>query len=108
MWLLWLMPALQCVNVGFFWWVAADQGILYNNLLLLPAFYVGLLGGAVYIHGYTRICADLPTAHREFSLSATSVAEGLGILVADVVGLFIQACLYRIHSIPGAVVSCPA
>lgn len=102
------MPALQCLNVVFFWWVAsAGEGWLYSNVLLVPAFYVGLLGGAQYIHGFTRICADLPLAHREFALSATSVAEGIGVLVADVVGLFLQACLYQIHSIPGAVASCP-
>lgn len=102
------MSALQGLNVAFFWWVAAaGDGFFYNNFLLVPAFYVGLLGGAVYVHCFTRICIDLPLAHREFSLSSTSVAEG-GILIAGVVGLFVQACLYQIHSIPEAVVSCPA
>lgn len=104
--ILWLMPALQIGNVAFFWWVAKYQ-VFYNNLLLIPAFYVGLLGGAVYINGYTRISADIPIEHREFALSSTSVAEGLGIVSADVVGLFLQSCLYQIHDIPGAVVSCP-
>jgi battenin len=104
--ILWLMPALQIGNVAFFWWVAKYQ-VFYNNLLLIPAFYVGLLGGAVYINGYTRISADIPIEHREFALSSTSVAEGLGIVSADVVGLFLQSCLYQIHDIKGAVVSCP-
>mmetsp|Transcript_10507 Transcript_10507/g.17707 ORF Transcript_10507/g.17707 Transcript_10507/m.17707 type:complete len:117 (-) Transcript_10507:112-462(-) len=109
MWALWLMSALQCVNVWFFWIVAADQvSVLYNNLLLIPAFYVGLLGGAVYVHSFTRICSDLPLPYREFALSATSVGEGFGIVVADVIGLFLQACLYQIHGLEGAVVSCPA
>jgi battenin len=106
MWLLWLMPGLQILNVLFFWWVASAH-VLYNYSLLVPCFYVGLLGGSVYIQGYIRICKDLPMPHREFALSATSVAEGLGTLCADFVGLFLQACIYQINHIEGAVVSCP-
>jgi hypothetical protein len=54
-----------------------------------------------------RICTDLPAEKREFALSSTSIAEGLGVVCADVVGLFLQACLYQIHDIDGAIVSCP-
>mmetsp|Transcript_22330 Transcript_22330/g.36955 ORF Transcript_22330/g.36955 Transcript_22330/m.36955 type:complete len:448 (+) Transcript_22330:95-1438(+) len=104
--ILWLMPGLQIINVAFFWWVAKYQ-VFYNFYLLIPAFYVGLLGGAVYINGYTRICSDIPLEHREFALSSTSAAEGLGTVSADIVGLFLQSCLYEIHHIEGAVVSCP-
>jgi battenin len=110
MWVLWLMPALQSVNVIFFSTVAShpDASWIYDPNVLYPlCFYVGLLGGAVYISGYKRICADLPVAHREFSLSATSVAEGAGILVADILGLFIQSCLYQVNGLQGAVVACP-
>jgi battenin len=110
MWVLWLMPALQSINVLFFSTVAShpDASWIYNPTALYPlCFYVGLLGGAVYISGYKRICADLPVPHREFSLSATSVAEGAGILVADILGLFIQSCLYQVNGLQGAVMSCP-
>jgi battenin len=100
------MPILQCINVIFFWVVAARH-VFYNYWLLVPCFYVGLLGGAVYVNGYLRICADLPVEHREFSLSATSVAEGVGVLVADLMGLFLQSCLYQRNGLDGAVVSCP-
>jgi len=106
LYILWLMPVLQCINVIFFWVVAA-QHVFYNYWLLVPCFYVGLLGGAVYVNGYLRICADLPVEHREFSLSATSVAEGVGVLVADLVGLFLQSCLYQRNGLSGAIVSCP-
>lgn len=106
LYILWLMPALQIINVGFFWWVAKYQ-VFYNFYLLIPAFYVGLLGGSVYVNGYTRISSDIPLERREFALSSTSVAEGLGIVSADIVGLFLQSCLYEIHDIKGAVVSCP-
>jgi battenin len=110
LWILWLMPALQTLNLVVFSAVASHPttSALYQpTTLYLGAFYTGLLGGAVYISGYKRICADLPLAHREFALSATSVAESLGIVVADAVGLFLQACLYQINGLEGAVATCP-
>lgn len=80
---------------------------MYSYFLLIPCQYVGLLGGAVYVNGYTGICADLPLEHREFALSSTSVAESFGIVMADILGLFIQSCIYRANGMEGAVVSCP-
>jgi len=104
--ILWLMPVLQSINVVFFWEIAKYQ-FWYNNLLLIPAFYVGLLGGGVYINGYTRVCLDIPIEYREFALSSTSLAESLGVVLAEVMGLYMQACLYQRHNIGGALVSCP-
>ncbi|KAG7374436.1 CLN3 domain containing protein [Nitzschia inconspicua] len=112
--LLWLMPVLQVVNVAFYSYVAAGQqdhddhvGVYSPAFLYAAALYTGLLGGAVYCHGYIRICKDLPLQYREFALSATSVAECLGIVVADIFGLVIQACLYHINGLDGAVFTCP-
>lgn len=114
--LLWLMPLLQVSNVGFYWFIAASQqdhekddhsGVYSPAFLYTAAVYTGLLGGAVYCHGYLRICKDLPLQYREFALSATSVAECLGIVVADVFGLVIQACLYQINGLDGAILTCP-
>jgi battenin len=106
MWLLWLMPILQCANVGFYWYVAVHH-VFYNWWLLVGCFYSGLLGGAVYVHGFARICQDLPKEHTEFALSATSVGECFGILAADIAGLFVQSCLYAINGLSGAAVVCP-
>lgn len=112
--LLWIMPVLQVLNVGFYWVIAASQqdhedhvGVYSPVFLYATALYTGLLGGAVYCHGYLRICNDLPLQYREFALSATSVAESLGIVVADAFGLVIQACLYHINGLDGAIVTCP-
>lgn len=114
MWLLWTMPFLQCVNVFFFAYVAADNDYYEDqwwysfSILMIPCFYVGLLGGAVYVHGYKRICADFACVdRREFALAATSVAESFGIVCADILSLFIQSCLYSINHITGAMVTCP-
>ena len=105
-WFLWLMPALQMVNVGCFW-IVASHHVFYNWWLLVGCFYTGLLGGTVYVHGYKRICKDLPKEHTEFALSTTGVGEVLGILSADVCGLFIQSCLYAINGLSGAALECP-
>jgi CLN3 protein len=102
--LLWLTPSLQAGNLATFWYMATYQ-VFYNYFPLIPAFYVGLLGGGVYINCYTRM--DLHVEHREFALSNTSVAGGLSIVCADIAGRYLQACLYPIHAIKGALVSCP-
>jgi battenin len=106
MWALWTMPVLQCLNLIFFYNVATSH-FWYSNSLLIPCFYVGLLGGSVYVNGYMRINKDLPFAIREFALSTVSVADSLGIVFADISGLFIQSCLYKRNGISGSVVDCP-
>ena len=103
---LWLMPVLQIVNLVVFYFIAATE-FWYDYTLLLPCFYVGLLGGAVYVHGYKRINKDIPIEKREFAMSAASVADDSGVLMADLAGLFIQSCLYKVHEINGAMVTCP-
>ena len=74
---------------------------------MIVCFYVGLLGGGVYVNGYIRINAEVPKWKREFALSSASVADSLGIAVADIMGLFLQSCLYKANGIGGAIVSCP-
>jgi len=108
MWGLWLMPFLQVLNLIFFSVTAAKHGLFYRRgILLFWSLYTGLLGGSVYVQGYKRIIEDMPRAHTEFALSTTCVAEALGVLVADVAGLFLQSCLYKWNSVPGALVECP-
>jgi len=102
----WLMPILQCINLVFFSVVAATH-FWYNYTLLILCFYVGLLGGGVYVSGYCRVNSDLPRSMREFALATVSVADTFGIVVADISGLFLQSCLYQRNAIEGAVVQCP-
>jgi len=109
-WILWLMPGLQCVNLALFSYVAshANTTSLYSpTTLYFGAFYTGLLGGLSYINSYTRICKDISLEYQELALSSTSVGESLGIVVADILGLFIQSCLYRTNGLDGAIVQCP-
>ena len=97
---------LQVLLLVFFYFVASTQ-FWYGWALLVPCFVVGLLGGSVYVQSYTRIARDVPKELREFSLTACSMADTVGIVVADVCGLYIQSCLFRANDIPGAVVGCP-
>jgi len=111
-WILWLMPGLQCVNLIMFTKVAASHNSAASWLytpgsLYIGAFYSGLLGGACYINAYTRICKDFPLQYQEIALSSTSVGESLGIFMADILGLFIQSCLYQANGLDGALVQCP-
>jgi CLN3 protein len=146
--LLWFLPAWQVVHFVLFTWIAAhgsddaddDHDVESSesstsssffrykaSILYTMAFGTGLLGGAVYAHGYQRIVADYSpssslslnprryyrrrggannhqnnnTGHAEFALATVSVAESFGILVA-----FVQACLYKVNHLSGAIATC--
>ena len=50
---------------------------------------------------------DMPMELKEFAIVSVGVADSLGVLVADVLSLFLQSCIYTKHCIEGAVVDCP-
>ena len=104
---LWAMPAAQAGLLAFFIAVAATR-FWYNWGLLVPCFIVGLLGGAVYVNAFTLLAANSPPAVRELSLAAASVADSLGIALADAFGVLLQGCLFRINHLPGAHFQCGA
>ncbi|ROW06972.1 hypothetical protein VMCG_04203 [Cytospora schulzeri] len=62
-------------------------------LVFLVVFWEGLLGGAVYVNAFAEIIENVPTAEREFSLSATSVADSAGICIAGFVGMAMEVRL---------------
>ena len=97
---------LQLVNLCFFWFVSIYH-FWYDYSLLIVCFVVGLLGGGVYVQGYNRINVDMPKELREFALSSASLADSVGILVADITSLYIQSCIYQTNGVDGAKVSCP-
>lgn len=47
-----------------------------------------------------------PHRCREFSLGAASVADSLGVALADVAGILIQGCLFKLNGLPGADFAC--
>jgi len=105
---LWIITLLQIILLFFFIMLAASaRGILYNWWLIVPCFVVGLLGGFVYVQSFQNISTLVPRKYVEFSLSSASMADTFGIVAADILGIFIQSCLYEINGLAGAVASCP-
>ena len=100
------MVTFQVFNLYFFWLDSLHQ-FWYNYFLVLFCFFAGLLGGSVYVQGFSRVNMDMPMELKEFAIASVGVADSLGILVADVISLFLQSCIYSQHGIKGAVVDCP-
>ena len=100
------MPFLQVVNLYFFW-LNSLHHFWYNYLLMLPCIYAGLLGGSVYVQGFSRINLDMPMELKEFAVASAVIAMNLGILVAGILALFVQSCIFEKNGIEGAVVDCP-
>ena len=88
--------------------IQVPRSIFYHQSTLLSlSFFTGLLGGAVYVHGYNRIVRDVPKQYTEFAVASTSVAVSFGVLMADIIGLYLQSCLYKSNGLDGATVQCP-
>lgn len=67
----------------------------YSWSLLLLCLCAGLLGGAVYVQGFSLLSRDTPPEKRELALVTASIADTLGIMASDVMGLVIQVCCIR-------------
>ncbi|KAK9806280.1 hypothetical protein WJX72_008416 [[Myrmecia] bisecta] len=102
---LWLMPGLQVALLAFFSWDAVLH-FWYNYSILLLCLLAGLLGGAVYVNAFTLISKEVEPRFREFSLSAASLGDSVGIALADITAIFIQGCLYKANHIVGASYTC--
>jgi len=62
-------------------------------------FWEGLLGGLVYVNTFADITDNVATEDREFSLSATGVADSGGICVAGLLGMVLETslCKYQVQ-----------
>lgn len=101
---LYLMPFLQTCLLAFFTVVSITH-FWYNWSLLVFCFMTGLLGGGVYVNAFMLLSKEVPASHVEFALSAASVSDTVGIMMADFVGLILQGCLYSINRLPGATIN---
>jgi len=91
---LWLIPVLQC-GLLVFSIINAYSQIWYNWSVLAMSFVVGLLGGAVYVGGFSLIAMESPLHLKEFNLGAASVAGGAGIAFADISSIYLQRSIYK-------------
>ena len=80
----------------------------YTYSLLLLCLCAGLLGGAVYVQGFSLLSRETAPEKRELALVTASIADTLGIMASDVAGLVIQGCLYRANGLEGATFRCGA
>ena len=105
---LWAMPTLQAGLLAFFATIAAigPSSPLYGWWLLAPAVVVGLMGGGTYVNAFTLLAAASPPATRELSLGAASVADSIGIALADATAVLVQGCLFARHGVAGAEFKC--
>jgi battenin len=95
---IWLIPVIQIVflafsivNAYFFLW--------YDWSIMILCFAVGLCGGAVYIGGFSLIALEVQPNMKEFSLAAASIADSIGISLANVSAIFLQKALYDYHNL---------
>ena len=58
-------------------------------------------GGGVYVHGFRRLSVG---QEPELAMPVGALAADAGIVLANVMGLFLQACLYEVNGIDGAAV----
>ncbi|CAL8471388.1 g10930 [Coccomyxa elongata] len=103
--ILWIMPGLQ-LGLLFFFLAVAVLHFWYNWWLLVPCFITGLLGGAVYVNAFTLLSREVQPCLQEFSLAAASLADSVGIALADICGVLIQGCLFKANGLSGADFSC--
>lgn len=95
---LWIMPVMQVAILLFF---LLDAYYLWWNdwSILIVCFVVGLLGGAVYVNGFSLISEKVKEELREFSLSAASIADSCGIVASTLISIAIQKSIYDYHDI---------
>jgi len=100
--IIWALPIVQLCMVGLFAAVAVTQ-FWTGYTLLIPAFAVGLLGGASYCLTYVHISDNVPEDEREFSIATTTVAENLGLTLSSFTAIYAQGCVWSAIGIEGGV-----
>ena len=95
---LWALPLLQCALLAAFTANALDRW-WYDYGLLAPCVVVGLLGGAVYVHGFKLLALSVHPARRELAMASACVAADLGLMAGSGLAVVLQACIYQAHDL---------
>jgi len=89
---LWAGPTLQILMLGLFAAIAmAEVGGWW---LLVPALFVGFLGGFVYVQAFVLISHKVDGKYLELALSIASVGCTFGNILSDIVSILAQGCLF--------------
>ncbi|KAH3675451.1 hypothetical protein WICMUC_002740 [Wickerhamomyces mucosus] len=67
-------------------------------IVIAIIFYEGLLGGASYVNTFMNVTESLEGEEREFALGAVTVSDSFGILIAALIGLWLepQLCAFQV------------
>ena len=100
---LWALPLAQLALLVAF---AADAlaRVWYDFSLLGPCVVVGLLGGAVYVHGFKLVALATPPARRELAMTGACIAADLGLMAGSAAAVVLQACIYQAHGLDDATI----
>lgn len=81
------MGALQCLNLLLLILQALYTIFPSIYVVFVLIFWVGVLGGLVYVNTYANVSDDVPEEEREFALGAVSVSDSAGIMLSGLVGV---------------------
>lgn len=90
--ILWTGSGLQVAMLIFFWWAAATE--FGDWWLIAPALLVGLMGGGVYVGAFCLISQEQDPHYVELALTSASLGDSFGIIIADVLGIIVQGCMF--------------
>ncbi|CAI5449929.1 unnamed protein product [Caenorhabditis angaria] len=77
-WLIWLLPLMQVINMLFFFFEAVYWFIPTIIIIFCLIIFEGLLGGSAYVNTYNKIHKLVEPDIREYSLSAASMGNSIG------------------------------
>lgn len=95
------IPILQFILLVLFYLNGVYWYINSTFIQLVFCYIAGLFGGLVYVNTFILISKDIniPIELKEFSVSAANIADTVGVTTGDIVGLFIQGCLYGVNKV---------
>ncbi|KAG7660724.1 BTN1 [[Candida] subhashii] len=64
-------------------------------LMVILIFFEGLLGGLSYVNTFVSVSEQVPKSKREFSMGCVSISDGIGIVLAGCVSLWLERALCR-------------
>ncbi|KAI6245729.1 hypothetical protein HI914_06283 [Erysiphe necator] len=96
---LYIPSLLQVLNLVLLTMQALYFFLPFVEIIFVITFWEGLLGGAVYVNTFAAIMRNRNGEEREWSLAATTVSDSAGILIAGIIGIFIepQLCEWNIR-----------
>lgn len=84
---LWTLPVLQCVNVAILTAQVFLRFIPNIWIIFALVLFEGLLGGAAFVNTFYKISEDIEAEFKEFSLSAATIADSVGISIAGAISI---------------------